>query len=289
MVALRTRKDFALAVSQSPAPSSEQYPAGIGAPRRARIAPAWLRRDNWRRAPLLTVIGLLAWMAYVTVRIMTQEHYWVEDFHYLTPFFSPCVTESCHANAALFGRFLPEFPPLIPFAIFTLPLLFLFRFTCYYYRKAYWRSFANRPRGCAIPDKSTPYKGESKWPMIINNSHRYFFYVAVIISCINTYDAILAFHSPGGFGIGLGTIIIWLNVILLWAYTLSCHSCRHILLGRINHFSRHPARYQFWQVVSKLNTHHMQLAWTTLGTLMLTDAYIALVSAGTITDLRILN
>ena len=33
----------------------------------------------------------------------------------------------------------------------------------------------------------------------------------------------------------------------------------------------------------------MQLAWITLGTLMLTDAYIALVASGTFSDLRIIN
>ena len=33
----------------------------------------------------------------------------------------------------------------------------------------------------------------------------------------------------------------------------------------------------------------MELAWTTLGTLMLTDGYIALVASGTISDLRIVN
>jgi len=78
-------------------------------------------------------------------------------------------------------------------------------------------------------------------------------------------------------------------VILLWAYTVSCHSCRHITGGRLKHFSRHPVRYQVWTFVSRLNTRHMQLAWTTLGTLMLTDLYIGLVASGTISDLRFIN
>ena len=42
-------------------------------------------------------------------------------------------------------------------------------------------------------------------------------------------------------------------------------------------------------VVSKLNTKHMQLAWTTLATLVMTDGYIALVASGTISDLRIVT
>ena len=95
--------------------------------------------------------------------------------------------------------------------------------------------------------------------------------------------------ADGGFGFGLGTLIMLANVVLLWAYTLSCHSCRHIVGGRLRSFSRHPLRYQAWTFVSKLNAKHMQLAWTTLATLMITDAYIALVAHGTFSDPRIFN
>jgi hypothetical protein len=77
--------------------------------------------------------------------------------------------------------------------------------------------------------------------------------------------------------------------VLLWGYTASCHSCRHITGGRLRHFSKHPVRYWIWTQVSKLNARHMQLAWITLGTLMLTDAYIALVASGAFGDLRFFN
>jgi hypothetical protein len=77
--------------------------------------------------------------------------------------------------------------------------------------------------------------------------------------------------------------------VLLWTYTLSCHSCRHAVGGRLKHFSKHPMRYRAWTFVSKLNTRHMELAWTTLATLMITDAYVALVASGTLSDLRIIN
>ena len=43
---------------------------------------------------------------------------------------------------------------------------------------------------------------------------------------------------------GLGTLLILVNVVLIWLYTLSCHSCRHIVGGRLRHFSKHPVRYQ---------------------------------------------
>jgi hypothetical protein len=79
------------------------------------------------------------------------------------------------------------------------------------------------------------------------------------------------------------------NVILLWGYALGCHSCRHITAGRLNNFSSHPVRYWAWTKVSWLNARHMQFAWITLGTLMLTDLYIWLVAAGVFSDLRFYN
>ena len=58
---------------------------------------------------------------------------------------------------------------------------------------------------------------------------------------------------------GLGTVLMLINVVLIWLYTLSCHSCRHIVGGRLRHFSKHPVRYQLWTWVSKLNARHAQL------------------------------
>ena len=158
--------------------------------------------------------------------------------------------------------------------------------TCYYYRKAYYRAFWLSPPACAVPDAHEKYTGETRFPLIFQNLHRYAFYAAGIISVINTWDAIKAFHSPEGFGFGLGNLILILNVVMLWAYTLSCHSCRHIAGGRLKHFSAHPVRYKLWTFISKLNVRHMQLAWVTLGTLMLTDLYVMLVASGAISDLR---
>src|SRR6202023_2802906 len=109
-------------------------------------------------------------------------------------------------------------------------------------------------------------------------------------SILNTYDQTQAFRGPdGNFGLGLGTLIMLVNVVGLWAYTLSCHSCRHITGGRLKHFSKHPLRYRFWMFVSKLNARHMLLAWVTLGTLALTDFYVMAVSAGWFNDLRFIG
>ncbi|MEU4379505.1 MULTISPECIES: hypothetical protein [Actinomycetes] len=259
-----------------------------GARARAAIAAKTLRTDRWWLAPLITVIGLGAWVAYATVRVFMHKWYWVEDYHYLTPFYSPCVTDRCLPEAAHFGRFLPDWW-IIPDAALTLPFLLLFRLTCYYYRKAYYRSFWLSPPACAVPDGHKSYSGETRFPLLGQNLHRYFFYAAAIISLINTWDAILAFRSPEGFGFGLGNIILLGNVVMLWAYTISCHSCRHIIGGRLKHFSKHPVRYRAWTFISVLNVRHMQLAWITLGTLALTDFYVMAVAAGWFNDLRFIN
>ncbi|MGW4484653.1 hypothetical protein ACWEOE_12510 [Amycolatopsis sp. NPDC004368] len=259
---------------------------GVRSPGRALLADRTLRTDRWWLQPLLTVLGLATFIVYATVRAFVRTAYWVPDYHYLTPFYSPCVSTSCVEGSSHFGHWFGDFPSWIPLGALVLPFLLGFRLTCYYYRKAYYRSVWFSPPACAVAEPHAKYSGETKLPLIIQNVHRYFFYVAVIVSLVNTYDAVVAFQSPSGFGFGLGNIIIVVNVVLLWAYTLSCHSCRHVTGGRLKHFSKHPVRYWVWTQVSKLNTRHMALAWTTLGTLVLTDLYVMLVASGAIADLR---
>jgi hypothetical protein len=269
----------------------------VDVPERARIPARTLRTDRYWINPLTTFVVFSAWLVYATVRSLMGSSFWVEKYHYLTPFYSPCVSKACPPGSADLGRFLPEHLPfIIPYALISLPFLLGFRLTCYYYRKAYYRAFWLSPSACAVPDKGpvrrTPggYSGERRFPLILQNSHRYFWVAAFLISVVNTWDAIKAFHgADGGFGVGLGTVILWVNVILLWGYTLSCHSCRHIMGGRLKNFSRHPVRYWLWTQISRLNTRHGQFALITLGTLALTDAYVALLAHGTFPDLRIFN
>jgi hypothetical protein len=263
---------------------------GVGAPGRASIAARTLRTDRWWLSPLLTTLGLATFVVYATIRSFVRTAYWVSDYHYLTPFYSPCLSTSCVPGSSHFGTPIGDLPAFIPLGFVALPFLLGFRLTCYYYRKAYYRSVWFSPPACAVAEPHAKYTGETRLPLIVQNVHRYFFYVAAVVSLINTYDAIVAFHGKtGGFGFGLGNIILVANVVLLWAYTVSCHSCRHITGGRLKHFSRHPVRYWMWTQVTKLNNRHMQLAWTTLGTLVLTDLYVMLVSSGVFPDPRFVN
>jgi hypothetical protein len=100
------------------------------------------------------------------------------------------------------------------------------------------------------------------------------------------WDGFRAFDFPDGFGIGLGTVILLVNAVFLGAYTLSCHSCRHLCGGHVDVFSSSPRRYRLWRLVSVLNARHMPIAWTSLVCVALTDLYVRLVATGTIDDPR---
>jgi hypothetical protein len=257
-------------------------PSPSGRPR-AAIAAKTLRTDRWWLQPLITVTILVAFIVYSTWRAFENAHYYLDP--YISPFYSPCITTHCVGDT---------FPKLITGPSFFSPALYIlvvplgFRLTCYYYRKAYYRSFWFSPPACAVAEPHKTYSGETRFPLIFQNVHRLFFGLGLIFNVILTYDAIVAFFFPGdGFGMGVGTLVLLTNAVLLWAYSLSCHSCRHIVGGRLNNFSRHPIRYKFWTVVSRLNAKHMQIAWISLFGVALTDLYVRLVSTGAITDLRI--
>jgi hypothetical protein len=258
---------------------------------RPPIAAPHLRKDAWWALPATVVVVLGGFIAYSTWAALQNAHYYAVP--YLSPFYSPCLYASClHPT---FGGGLGDVVlPVIGIVSPALLILWgpgLFRLTCYYYRKAYYRSFWLAPPACAVPDVKG-YSGETRFPLFLQNFHRYAWYVAVLFVVVLTWDALLAFRfpAPGGghqFGIGVGTLVMWINVILLAGYTFSCHSCRHVCGGAVNVFSRAPARYRLWRFISRLNERHPAYAWLSLFSVALTDLYIRLVSMGIIRDLRL--
>jgi hypothetical protein len=258
-----------------------------GATGRAHIAGP-LRWDGWWIEPTLVVTVLSAFILYSTWAALQNAHYFAAP--YLSPFYSPCLSTDCqHVTLPLVGR-LPQLPvvgALSP-AFLVLWAPGLFRLTCYYYRKAYYRSFWGAPPACAVPDARPGYGGETRLPLVLQNLHRYAFYLAVLFVVILTWDALLAFRFPDGLGIGVGTLVMAANVLLLAGYTFSCHSCRHLCGGGLDVFSKAPGRYRVWRLVTRLNERHSLFAWLSLGSVGLTDLYIRLLSMGVIRDLRIL-
>lgn len=230
-----------------------------------------MRRDAWWIAPLLTAIVLGGFGIYATWRAFENKFYEVGP--YLSPFYSPLLDFS-------WWRFSP--------AILILWAPLGFRVTCYYYRKAYYRSFFWDPPACAVGEHRKSYSGETRFPFILQNLHRYFFYAATIVVGFLWYDAIKAFFFDGKFGIGVGSIALLVNVILLSLYSFSCHSFRHLIGGNLDQFSKCPTRYKLWGAASILNHNHMLWAWISLFSVALADFYIRLVASGAITDVRLL-
>ena len=199
-------------------------------------------------------------VVFATWRAFPGDNFYSEP--YLSPFYSPCLTDACEtAGAADFGTPFGwwSLSPALIILIFPLG----FRMTCYYYRKAYYRAFWLSPPACAVAEPHQKYTGETRFPLILQNIHRYFWYAAVVVALILTWDALLAFGpaegESDGIHMGLGTVLMVANVVLIWLYTLSCHSCRHITGGRLRHFSKHPVRYRMWTFVSRLNANHAAL------------------------------
>jgi hypothetical protein len=273
-----------LATGTEPHPQADAH--GVRGRTRAAIASGHLRTDRWWLAPASTAAGLLAFIVYSTWRAFANTHYYHAP--YVSPFYSPCIAQNCkpmHAgpNWEIFGGWWGLSPALL---ILIFPLGF--RLTCYYYRKAYYRGFWASPPACAVAEPHKKYTGETRFPLILQNIHRYFFYAAILVAGILTYDTVLSFRDETyAWGhMGLGTLVFLLNITLIWAYTLSCHSCRHIVGGKLKHFSKHPVRYRMWQWVGKLNDRHMLLAWASLISVALADFYVFLLSSGAFDDPR---
>ena len=132
-------------------------------------------------------------------------------------------------------------------------------------------------------------------PLILQNIHRYFLYLALLFILVLAWDAWKGMwfvegtgaDAHGVFGLGVGSIVLTMNVILLGGYTLGCHSLRHIVGGKLKLFSKHPVRQKSWECVSCLNKKHMLWAWMSLFWVGFTDFYVRMCSNGTWIDWRI--
>jgi hypothetical protein len=257
---------------------------GVRSAGRAHIDARTLRQDRWWLAPLVTFVVFTAFVVYATWRAFSGEFYYSKP--YLSPFYSPCMGAQCVEGSADFGRPFDWFPYSPALIILVIPLGF--RMTCYYYRKAYYRAFWLSPPACAVAEPHGRYTGERRFPLILQNAHRWALIASGLIALVLTYDLILAFRDETGeWGhMGLGTVIFAVNVFLIWGYTLSCHSCRHLIGGRLRHFSKHPVRYKAWTWVTKLNAHHPRFAWLSLFSVAFADLYVYLLATGTISDPR---
>ena len=261
------------------------------------------RKDFWWKEPLWTGLGFLVFVIYTTWAMLQGNYYWWSAFQdgfggYLSPFYSPLffinegvdgVAPLSHAWFGAWPEWIPRFVPATP-AILILAGPLSFRMTCYYYRKFYYRAYFLTPPGCAVsgfPQKK--YKGETAL-FVFQNLHRYTLYIALVIIAILSYDGILSLFRGGKLGVGVGSLILIINPILLSGYTFGCHAFRHLVGGNKNCFTcikgKPTVRYRLWKGVSVLNSRHMFWAWASMVWVAFSDIYVRMVASGAWTDLN---
>jgi hypothetical protein len=237
------------------------------------------RVDNWWLQPLIVVVVLGSFVIYATIRAFWNGAYFYQPHNLLSPFYSPCLVSNCaFVHFRLIGDWWPRW--LSP-AILILGAPLLLRLTCYYYRKAYYRSFFWSPPACAVPDAPKSYQGERRFPLILQNIHRYAFWLSLVVLAFLWWDVVEAFRP----GVGVGTIVLLVATVLLSLYSLSCHSCRYYCGGCLDAFHGHPVRSWLWRISSRLNEKHAELAWFSLFGVAIADLYVMLVASGVIADL----
>lgn len=238
---------------------------------------ATLRRDRWWLPPLSVGLGLGIFGVYATWAALQGKNY--QWGPYLSPFYSPLL--------------LFDWWPLSP-AILILWAPLWFRATCYYYRKAYYRAYFLDPPACAVGEGAfgrREYCGETTFPLVLQNLHRYALYLALFFLVVLWSDVVHATNFEGSFGVGLGTLVLAANSALLTIYTFSCHSLRHLIGGNLDSFSHARLgrlRYWLWRGVSVLNRHHMFWAWSSLIAVGFADLYVRMLAMGFWTDVRLI-
>jgi hypothetical protein len=244
------------------------------------------RQDAWWLAPLATATALTIFGVYSLFAAAQNAHYLYTEggAHYLSPFYSPDLP-------SIFGFTVP-----FSYAFLVLWAPLGLRLTCYYYRKAYYRSFFWRPPACAVgPRRPGRYSGETRFPLVLQNLHRYFLLFATIVLGFLWYDAIRAFffRTSGGsleLGVGLGSLVLLVNVVCLSFFTFGCNSLRHLVGGRLDCFTcslSARVQHRTWLGVRWFNLKHKEWAWISLVTVGLADLYIRLAAYGVFNDPRL--
>jgi len=253
--------------------TTELAPAGQGSGHAEAGAVARLRRDApWWLLPVAVVVALGGFIVY-SIWASTTGVGEAPNAPYLSPLYSPKWLQG----------HIPVFPGLLCILV---PIAF--RGTCYYCRKAYPRSFLWAPPACAIGElRHGRYRGETAFPFILNNLHRFALYGAIVYIPILSFDAVNAFSVGGHLYLGLGTAIMAVNVVLLAGYTFSCHSFRHLVGGNVDCYScvrLGAQRHRAWGFVTRLNVFHPTWAWVSLFSVWAVDGYIRMVNAGWFVD-----
>ncbi len=232
------------------------------------------RLDLWWAQPVTLVIALTLFVAYSMFRVYEMGSNPVVAhgaYHYQSPFVAWDLTWLMPASVVAVAPFL-GYPGFI-----LLPFPAGFRFTCYYFRRAYYRSFVARPAGCSTEAwKGKEYKGESRL-MIFQNLHRYFLYATVLLWVLHVIGWVKDIFHGGHVYVGIGTVLLAADIVLLGGYVFGCHAFRHLIGGRIDCFSCTAGTeqsYGLWRSVSNLNQKHAFFALASMVSIVVADLYL---------------
>jgi hypothetical protein len=226
------------------------------------LFPYELLEPNWR---LWSFIGILALGSWALVAFPMAE-----IAGYIDPFYSPTVL--------------------------IVPLPGAFRLTCYAYRKDYHRHIFKHPLGCSNADRGDSerrhYTGERNAVFQLENFHRYFLYAGLAILPFFYYDFFHSLVYSGGFVLRVGSLVLLANGLMLTAWTVSCHSFRHLVGGNVDCYgcvAFGSVRKKVYDRESWLNARHEAFAWISLLTIIFADLFLRGVAAGLPVDVSMLR
>lgn len=240
------------------------------------------RVDNWWVQPVVVFLALSTFIVYATWAALQGQHYRFGP--YLSPFYSP----ELFGSDGWFGRMPNWMPVWVTAAMLILWAPGGFRVTCYYYRGAYYKAFWADPPSCTVGEPRKTYLGERSFPLIMQNIHRYFLYLALMFLVLLGHDVLKAFWFNGRFGVCVGSLVLLANLALLASYTFGCHSFRYLVGGFRDQLAGAPTRKRVYDCVSCLNQRHMLFAWCSLFSVAFADLYVRMCSMGVWMDWRII-
>jgi hypothetical protein len=227
------------------------------------------RTDQWWKQPLLLLLGGILAIGYLTWAAVQNAHF--EHGPFVSPIYATPWVPS-------WWSFSPAFILLwIPAG---------FRATCYYGRKAYYRAGFGDPASCAVEEPYRKgYTGETVFPFVLNNLHRFFLYLAIAMTLLHWFELLQSIWANGSVYLGIGTLIMLMDTVALSLYVLSCHSFRHLFggnrcFGGCSNSAK--VKHDIWSVISAINVFHDRWFWISLISIVIADIYIRMLSMGII-------
>ena len=115
------------------------------------------------------------------------------------------------------------------------------------------------------PTRPSATRGETRFPFILQNLHRYFFWRAVALPVLPVVGRGQGLRLPGRLRLGRRHAGAARERRPAHAYSLSCHSCRHLCGGHLDVvLRRRRSRIACGSCVTRLNARHVQIAWISL-------------------------